>query len=176
MLQGLGAWMLDRGWNWLLETGPSWLVSVHPQRGEVFLWLDFFTISGFMIAWMVAMTALLAATTSAAAHLSGRVGGDGSFGRRFSELGYQYAPVAMVSLLIGLGAMLFDPIKSTPLGPAGVQFVKGGLYLAGVVWSVWLSQKILARQGVPGPKRWLPILPGVAGSIAIGACWWPAIF
>lgn len=176
MRQTLGTWVLDRGWYWLLETGPSWLVSVHPQRSEVFLWLDFFTISGFMVAWMIALTTLLAATTSAAAHLSGRVGGDGSFGRRFSELGYQYAPVAMVSLVIGLGAMLFDPIKSTPLGSVGVQIIKGGLYLSGVAWSVWLSQNILARQGVPASKRWLPILPGIVGSIVIGACWWPAIF
>ena len=174
--QALGAWSLDRGWLWLLEPGPSWLVSVHPQRGEVFLWLDFFAISSFMIAWMIAMAVLLASTTAAAAYLSGRVGGDGRFRRRFSELGYQYAPVAMVSLIIGLGALLFDPIKSTPLGNAGVHAVKGGLFVLGVAWSVWLSQKILARQGVPATKRWLPILPGIAGSIVIGACWWPAIF
>jgi hypothetical protein len=174
--QSLGAWSLDHGWTWLLEPGPSWLVSVHPQRGEVFLWLDFFTISGFMIAWMIAMAVLLASTTAAAAYLSGRVGGDGRFRRRFSELGYQYAPVAMVSLIIGLGALLFDPIKLTPLGNAGVHAVKGGLFVLGVIWSVWLSQKILARQGVPASRRWLPILPGIAGSIVIGACWWPAIF
>lgn len=61
----------------------------------------------------VALTALLAATTSAAAHPSGRVGGDGSFGRRFSELGYQYAPVTMVSRVISLGGMLFDQAHVT---------------------------------------------------------------
>lgn len=171
-----GAWSLERGWDWLLETGPAWLVSVHPQRGEVFLWLDFFTITCFMVAWMISLALLLAATTSAAAHLSARVGGDGKFIQRFSELGYQYAPVAMVSLVIGLGAMLFEPIRETALGLGGVQAVKGGLFLIGVAWSVWLSQKILARQGVPATKRWLPILPGLAGNLVIGACWWPAIF
>ena len=176
MRQALGTWSLEQGWTWLLEPGPSWLVSVHPQRGEVFLWLDFFTISSFMIFWMIAMAVLLASTTAAAAYLSGRVGGDGRFRRRFSELGYQYAPVAMISLIIGLGALLFDPIKHTPLGLAGIQTIKGGLFVLGVAWSIWLSQKILARQGVPAAKRWLPILPGIAGSIVIGACWWPAIF
>ncbi|SDG52284.1 4Fe-4S binding protein [Propionivibrio dicarboxylicus] len=174
--QWAGATALEHGWNWLLDVGPSWLVSVHPQRGEVFLWLDFFTISGFMIAWMVGLTTLLATTTGLAAALSGRVGGDGSFGRRFTELGYQYAPVAMVSLVIGLGAMLFDPIRETALGTAGVQAVKGMLFVVGAAWSVWLSQKILARQGVPAHWRWLPVLPGLAGCTIIGACWWPAIF
>lgn len=176
MRQAVGTWSLEHGWLWLLEPGPSWLVSVHPQRGEVFLWLDFFTISSFMVFWMVAVAVLLASTTAAAAYLSGRVGGDGRFRRRFSELGYQYAPVAMISLIIGLGALLFDPIKHTALGHGGVQVVKGGLFVLGVAWSVWLSQKILARQGVPAKKRWLPILPGIAGSLVIGACWWPAIF
>lgn len=174
--QALGAWSLENGWNWLLDAGPAWLVSVHPQRGEVFLWLDFFTITGFMLAWMAVLAAVLATTTGTAAYISGRVGGDGHFGRRFSELGYQYAPVAMVSLIIGLGAMLFDPLRATPVGPVGIQILKGGLFILGVVWSVWLSQKILARQGVPARRRWLPILPGLAGSLFIGVCWWPAIF
>ena len=47
--QSMGSLSLERGWDWLLETGPAWLVSVHPERAEVFMWLDFFTISGFTI-------------------------------------------------------------------------------------------------------------------------------
>lgn len=104
------------------------------------------------------------------------VGGDGDFFRRFPELGYQYAPVAMVSLVIGLGALLFEPIRDTPLGPAGVQSVKGALFLAGVLWSIRLGNRILARQGVPPGRRWLPLLPGLFGSLAVSVGWWPAIF
>lgn len=174
--QALGSFSLERGWDWLLQTGPAWLVSVHPERAEVFMWLDFFTISAFMLACMVAMTAMLAALTSAAARLSSLVGGDGSFRQRFTELGYQYAPVAMVSLVIGLGGMLFEPIRETAWGPAGVQGVKSAFFLLGVLWSVWLGERILARQGVRPAWRWLPLLPGLAGSCAVGACWWPAIF
>ena len=40
----------------------------------------------------------------------------------------------------------------------------------------WLGHRILARQGIPARKRWLPALPGLIGSLLIGACWWPAIF
>jgi hypothetical protein len=32
-------------------------------------------------------------------------------GRRFGELGYQYVTLAMISLVIGLGGILFYPIK-----------------------------------------------------------------
>lgn len=176
MRQAFGSWALERGWDWMLDVGPWWLVSVHPDRGEVFLWLDFFTITGFMAACMIGMAIVLGTTTAMAAWTSGKVGGDGRFRRRFCELGYQYAPVAMVSLIIGLGALLFEPIRQTPLGLAGVQGVKGGLFLVGVAWSIWLSYKILGRQGVAAKNRWLPIVPGVVGSIVIGACWWPAIF
>lgn len=174
--QAFGAWSLARGWDWLLDAGPWWLVSVHPQRGEVFLWLDFFCITGFMLAWMIALAALLATTTGLAAWIAGKAGGDSNFGRRFTELGYQYAPVAMVSLIIGLGAMLFEPLKESALGVGGMQTVKAALFLGGVAWSLWLGQKILARQGVPARRRWLPLLPGLAGSLLIGACWSLAIF
>lgn len=174
--QAVGAWAIDQKWDWLLQIGSPWLVSVHPARAEVFLWLDFFMIAGFMLACMATMTLLLAATTSASARLSGWVGGDGSFGQRFAELGYQYAPVAMMSLVIGLGGMLFDPVENTPLGMPGVQALKGGLFLLGVIWSIWLAERILPRQGVAAARRWIPLLPGVAGSIAVGIAWWPAIF
>jgi hypothetical protein len=32
------------------------------------------------------------------------------------------------------------------------------------------------RQGIAAARRWIPLLPGVAGSIAVGIAWWPAIF
>lgn len=174
--QALGALAIERRWDWLLEVGSPLLVSVHPARAEVFLWLDFVMIVGFMLACMAALTVLLAAATSASARLAGLVGGDGSFGQRFTELGYQYAPVAMMSLVIGLGGMLFEPIRETPLGLAGMQAIKGALFLVGVLWSVWLADRILLRQGIAASRRWLPLLPGLAGNIAVGVAWWPAIF
>ena len=174
--QAMGTLSLDRGWEWLLATGPALLVSVHPERGEVFMWLDFFTITTFMLSCMIAMTATLAALTSAAARLAGMVGGDGSFRERFTELGYQYAPVAMVSLVIGLGGMLFEPIRETPLGAAGVHAFKSAFFVLGMLWSVWLGERILARQGVAPRWRWLPLLPGLIGSAAVVFFWWVAIF
>lgn len=176
MRQALGGWALEHDWAWMLEIGPVWLMSVHPERAETFIWLDFLMITGFMAGFMTALAIVLAGLTSASAHLSGWVGGDGNFVQRFTELGYQYAPVAMVSLIIGLGGMLFDPIKETALGMTGVHAVKGVLFLIGASWSIWLGERILARQGVPLSSRWLPLLPGLVGSITVGLCWWPAIF
>lgn len=174
--QVVGEWAIEQGWFWIGEAGPAWLMSVHPERREVFVWLDFILIVGFMTAVMAAMTALLAVSTGLAAGLAGRVGGDGGFERRFTELGYQYAPVAMVSLVVGLGYVLFEPIRALGFGVEGVRLAKGILFGLGLLWSLRLGERILARQGVPAGLRLLPLAPGAVGSLAVGLGWWPAIF
>lgn len=174
--QWFGEWAIEQGWYWIGKPGPAWLMSVHPERREVFVWLDFLLIVGFMLACMAAMTALLAATTGAAAWLSGRAGGSGRFGQRFTELGYQYAPVAMVSLIVGLGYALFEPLRALGFGVEGIRLAKGLLFAAGLVWSIHLGHRILAHQDLPPLRRVLPLVPGVIGSLAVGFGWWPAIF
>lgn len=176
MRQSVAEYALGRDWAWLFESGPAWLMSVHPERGEVFNWLDFVMIVGFMCGFMLTISAVLGALTAAAAWLSGRMGGDSGFRQRFTELGYQYAPIAMVSLIVGLGSMLFEPIGMTPLGESGVRGGKVLMFVVGAAWSVWLGERILARQSVPAAKRWLPLLPGILGSALVGLAWWPAIF
>ncbi|HVI52245.1 MAG TPA: 4Fe-4S binding protein [Candidatus Sulfotelmatobacter sp.] len=174
--QDLGEWAIANDVAWLTQSGPAWLMSVHPSRHEVFLWADFLLILSFMLGCMALLSLLLAGFTALSAKFAGMVGADAGFRQRFVELGYQYAPIAMGSLVIGLGALLFDPIRFTPLGMAGVHALKGLLFLAALVWSVWLGERILARQGVATRRRWLPLLPGLAGSVAVGLAWWPAIF
>lgn len=171
---GVGAWFIEHDLYWIGESGPWWLMSVHPERREVFNWLDFFMIVGYMAAWMAAVTALLAFTTLVASWLAGRLGADRSLRERFVELGYQYAPVAMFSLVIGLGGELFVPLEVL-MGEAGVVWLKGGLFVAGLAWSLWLGNRILAGQGLGAVRRIGPLLPGAVGSLAIGLAWWPAI-
>ena len=170
--QAVGEWAVGAGWSWLTEPGPAWLMSVHPDRNEVFLWLDFGLIVGFMLGCMALLTALLAALTAAAAALAG---GPPGFAQRFTQLGYQYAPVAMVSLVVGLGGLLFEPLRLA-FGPAAMHAAKGGMFLLGLAWSLHLGRRILARQGGDRRRRWLALLPGLAGSVLVGLAWWPAIF
>ena len=174
--QAVGGWAIDHDLFWLGEPGPVWLMAVYPNEREVLRWLDFFLISGYMLGWLALMTALLSATTAAAAWLSGRAGGTGSFRQRFTELGYLVAPVAMVSLLIGLAGGLFHTLQTLGLGSGGVALLKGALFVAGMLWSLRLGWRLLARQEVPARRRWLALIPGALGSLAVGAAWYPAIF
>ncbi|CAA7627056.1 Polyferredoxin [Magnetospirillum sp. UT-4] len=163
--QALGLFAIEHDWAWLGRAGPWWLMSVHPERREVFLWLDFTLIVGVMGTVMAALTAVLASLTAAAAFIAGP-----GLRTRFVELGYQYAPVAMVSLVVGLGGMLFQPLGAH----AGA--AKGALFALGVAWSLWLGWRILGRQAVAPARRLLALLPGLAGTLAVAAAWWPAIF
>lgn len=172
----IGAWFIERELFWIAKSGPMWLMSVHPDQREIFNWLDFFTISGFMLAVAAVVAGLLGATTAATAWLAGRSGGDRTFSERFVELGYQFAPVAMVSLLIGLGDKLFTGIARMGSPSWSVEFLKAGLLLGGFAWSLLLANRILARQGVIPKFRWLPMIPGAAGSLAVAMVWWTAIF
>jgi polyferredoxin len=172
----LGEWAVDHDLLWLVSPGPAWLMSVHPERREVFMWLDFAMIVGFMAATMVAMTLLLSLCTLASAAVAGRLGARGTLGRRFLELGYQYTPVAMVSLLLGLGGGLFTALKALGLPAEAVTGVKGLLFVLGTLWSLRLGERILAAQGL-APWRRIPALaPGLLGSVAVALAWAPALF
>jgi len=172
----LGEWAIDHDLMWLLDSGPSWLMSVHPERREVFLWLDFVMIAGFMAATMLAFTVGLSALTWAAAWVAGRLGAGRTQGRRFLELGYQFTPIAMVSLLLGLGGGLFTALKSLGLPPEAVAGIKVALFAIGIVWSLWLAARILAAQNLTGWRMAPALLPGLAGTAAVALAWWPALF
>ena len=169
--------MVNKEWWWVLESGPSWLMVVEPERREVFYWLDFMMIVGFMLGFMVLLASILFATTYASSYLSKKLSSTSeSISIRFKELGYQYAPVAMVSLIIGLGAKLFDLLKEIGLSSNMVSNTKVFLFAIGMIWSLWLAHKILQTQGVNLSRRWLAMLPGAVGSLAVGYSWWVAIF
>ncbi|MEW5726503.1 MAG: 4Fe-4S binding protein [Pseudomonadota bacterium] len=164
--QLLGVWAIENDLTWLGLPGPAWLMSVHPDRREVFVWLDFFLITGFMLAVMAALSAFLAAVTAGAARLAG---GDHPFSERFIRLGYQFAPVSMVSLLVGLGGTLFTPLGSA----AGT--AKAVLFAAGFLWSLRLGWSILGGLGAgPGARR-AALALGALGTAGVAWAWAPAL-
>lgn len=171
-----GAWMIEHDHYWIGNSGPVWLMSVHPDQREIFNWLDFMSISSFMLGVALIFAASLGATTAASAWLAGRVGGDRTFGERFVELGYQFAPVAMASLLVGLGDKLFSGLETMGSSSWLMENLKAGFLLGGLIWTLFLANRILARQGVAAARRWLPMIPGTAGSLAVAVAWWLAIF
>ena len=176
----VATWFIDHNLFWIGDSGPWWLMSVHPERREVFTWLDFFMIVGFMTLCSIALAIVLWSTTALCAwladKLSSSTAGKITGCQRMIELGYQYAPVALISLILGLGAELFEPLRLIGLGTNGIGWVKGALFGLSLLWSIFLGYKILGRQSVKPGHRWLPLLPGILGSSIIAAIWWLALF
>jgi len=166
---------IRNGMLWIGDPGPSWLMAVFPAEREVFRWVDFLTITAYMLGVMLLVGAVLSASTALAAWLSGKLGGQGSFRQRFIELGYLAAPVAMVSLLLGLGGELFGTLGLAGLSPDGIRLLKISLFAGGIAWSLHLGQRILATQGVPLKGSWLTLLACSSGTLFLGAVWYRAI-
>ena len=174
--QAVGTWAIDRGWDWIGTPGPWWLMSVHRNGREVYTWLDFLTITGFMLGCAVLLAAVLTLLTALSSGLSGRLGADLDGRRRFVEQAYAYMPVAMVSLVVGLGGELFDALAQAGLPMRAVALVKVALFALGMVWSIALGRRLLGAQGLAGLRRCLALLPLLAGVGLVGLAWWPAIF
>jgi 4Fe-4S binding domain len=166
----LVTWAINAGYTWLGEPGPSWLMVVHPEAREVFVWLDFFLIAGWMIGVMLALTAVLAALQAAGAWLAGLLGATGEFRGRFVALSYQLAPAAMISLLLGLGIDLFKLVPADAAVP-----VKIVALAVAVIWGIALGRRILGNMGVAGARAAVALAPGLAGGLVVAAAWWPAI-
>lgn len=176
MRQAAGMWAIDRSWDWIGTPGPWWLMSVHPNGREVYTWLDFFMITGFMLACALALTAVLTLLTTLSSWLAGRFGADLDVRRRFTEQAYAYMPVAMVSLVVGLGSELFDALHLVGMPAQAVAAVKVLLFASGMVWSLALGRRLLGVQGLSGARRAVVMLPLLGGVVALGLAWWPAIF
>lgn len=168
--QAIAIWVIERGWLWIGRPGPGWLMAVHPEAREVFVWLDFLLIVGWMLAVMAALGLLGGAQTALAAWIAGRFGVAVPFRERLVRLGYQLAPAAMISLLIGLGGDLFALL---PVVWAGTG--KALLLVGAVLWGGVIGWRILAAMGLSGLRAGVALAPGVAGSVLIALAWWPAV-
>ena len=171
----LAVWAIDHDWLAFASPGPAWLMAVHPTGREIFTWLDFTLITGFMLATAVAFAAALSLSTALQSWLAGRLGADRGFRRRFLELAYQYLPVAMISLVLGLGSELFALLRSA-IGQTPTQCIEIALFAAGFLWSLVIGRRLLRRQGLAGARLALAMLPAAAGCAFAALAWWPALF
>lgn len=172
--QAVGTWFIEQGQYWIGEPGPAWLMSVHPERREVFRWLDFFMITGTMVTVMALSALVLSVASLASAGLARWRGSAESLFQAFVQIGYSQAPVALMALMIGLATELFTPFMRLGMTTAQVNDVKAAMILLGLLWSVWLAWRILQGLGVDR-GRWLALLPSAAGSSAMAAAWWLAV-
>ncbi len=169
----VGEWLLQQKWFGAFEAGPAWLMSVHPEQREVFSWLDFSMIVSFMLGCMVLIAVSLAGFIALSAWMIRDK--DYDFKHDFMILAYQYTPVVLVSILLGLGGELFALFEILGFEASTISIIKVSLLILAVGWSVRIGVKILYQRHVRGRDAVLPLGVSALGSIFIGTLWCSAM-
>ncbi|MFM2476329.1 4Fe-4S binding protein [Celerinatantimonas sp. MCCC 1A17872] len=168
--QTLGHWALEHHWFWLLAKGPGWLMNQSVALGQHYLWLDFVAISLFMFAAAIVFALLLLGCSYLGAKaLEHTV--QGTLIERVSLFGYQLAPLAMLGILLGLGATLFGSLKSI-LGQSEIVILLILLAMA-LVFNVFNAGRWLKQHPLSSTNQiiaWSAMLVGCA-MLSIATLW-----
>lgn len=163
----LGGFLLDMGLgDFIGRSGPWWIMVNYPDAGEVFNWLDFISIISFMIASMVVTVAPLLLLTTLSALISRE---KKPIMATVIRLGYLYAPVALVSLMLGLGLILFQTFVDLGSSKWMVQTMQAILFISGAVWSIYLAMKLHERRSAA-------LIPHFSGIGFIAMAWYKVLF
>jgi hypothetical protein len=167
----IGSFFLDHGLVDIIgRSGPWWIMVNNPEAGEVFNWLDFIAIVTFMLMSMAGVVLILFLLTALSALILTMGGGRGREGiiKTVARLGYLYAPVALVSFVLGLGTALFQSPGVFGLSGQTVNAVQGLVFALGALWSVHLALRLHGF----GPA----MIPSVFGIGFVALLWYRVLF
>lgn len=165
--QALGGVLLNIGLgDWIGWSGPWWMMVNYPEAGDVFNLVDFISITSFLFLSMVGIAVTLFLLTFLSALL---LRDRGSLRESITRLGYLYAPVALVSLVIGLGLILFQSLGAFGLSREAIQMIQGIFFASGGIWSLYLAVRLQGGLN-------LAIVPSMMGIGFLALAWYQALF
>jgi len=157
----IGTLLLDMGLGGFIgKSGPWWVMVNYPERGDVFNWLDFISVASFMLSSMLLFGGILFFLTLLSSVLLRKE--EKEIMKKVSIIGYTYTPVALLSLVLGLGAEMFSLLHLTGLGSSAVKGVKLVILSTGAIWSLYLSYRLTNGQ----------LLAQIPNIIGIGIVTW----
>lgn len=165
--QTIGGLLLNLGLgDFMGKSGPWWIMVNYPDAGEVFNYLDFISITTFMTGSMIFVASIMFLLTFLSAFISHKPLGTDmeSIHATVARLGYLYAPVALVSLILGLGLILFQSLGAFGLSKEAVKMIQLILFTSGGIWSAYLAIKLQERLG-------MAIIPNLIGIGFIAFLW-----
>ncbi|CAG9000695.1 MAG: hypothetical protein CENE_02696 [Candidatus Celerinatantimonas neptuna] len=162
--QSLGHFALAHGWYGWLQQGPMWLMDQNSALGQHYLWLDFISIGAFMIGMALLLALPLAGLSVLGGMLFQRI-------KRkpwltcISEFGYQFAPLAMLCILLGLGSTLFGSLKEA-MGQS-VMAIELGLLGLALLFNLSSAYRYLKVNSLPLKEALLCALLWVCGGVLL---------
>lgn len=169
----VGGWLLTHNALWAFNDAPVWIAS--QTWNQHYSWLDVGMITGYMFVYAVVFGGLFAGLISLSAQCLKTSAC--AFKQSFILLAYQYTPVAILSIVIGLSGKFFDVLHHDfgITQHIGV-IVKCSLLGISVAWTSWLTLRLL--QKYPNKGSGLKCIVLVITLSTIGLIlylWWPAI-
>ena len=169
----IGGWFLDKNIMWIFNRAPAWLSS---QRwNQHYSWLDVTMITGYMLTYSIVIGLISTALITLAA-LCLRTTAT-SFKKMFVLLTYQYTPVAILSIVIGLSGKFFEVLNhdfnmSLTLA-IGIKFFLLGISM---LWALHLTLTVIRRLNDKSLTIKLISFAFILMNVAIILyMWWPAI-
>lgn len=147
--QALGQFAMNQHWYGWLQAGPGWLMNQNAALNQHYLWLDFLSISAFMLGFAVLLALPLLLCSWLASYLfsTRKV----SRRLRMAAFGYQFAPMAMLCILLGLGSTLFATLKQ--VAGNGVTVLELGLLVLALLFNVVSAWRWSTAQNVSLVRR-----------------------
>lgn len=165
--QAIGAIFLNLGLgDFIGKSAPWWIMINYPEAGEVFNWLDFTSITSFMLLSMISIAVVLFLLTLLSAFM---LGGEEEAMTKVARLGYLYTPVALLSLVLGLGLILFQSLVGLGLNKETAHVIQWALFAGGGIWSIYLAARL---HGLFSPA----MIPNIFGIGLVAAAWHMALF
>lgn len=165
--QAIGGLLLNIGLgDFIGWSGPWWMMVNYPEAGDVFNLVDFISVISFMLVSMSGVAIVLFLLTTLSALISKN---KDPLTVTVSRLGYLYAPIALVSLVIGLGLILFQSLGAFGLSRGSIQMIQGVFFAGGGIWSFYLAFRLIGGLS-------LAITPHIFGIGLVALAWYKALF
>ncbi|MED7820100.1 MULTISPECIES: 4Fe-4S binding protein [unclassified Francisella] len=170
----IATFLIDHNIMWPFNSAP-WILSSQTWN-QNFNWLDVFTISIYMLLYGLVI-ALISSILIAVASLVAR-SSQLNFRKTFYILTYQFTPVVMLTIVIGLCGKFFE-VMQTDFGlmQSTSDTIKATLFLISIIWSVLLLYKVIRK--IPNLNVIKVTFIGCMlfiNFVVISCIWWPAIF
>ncbi|MED7789436.1 4Fe-4S binding protein [Francisella sp. 19X1-34] len=139
----IATYLINHNIMWPFNSAP-WLLSSQTWN-QNFNWLDIFTISIYMLLYGF-ITALISGILIAIASFIARSPSERSFKRVFYLFTYQFTPVAMLTIVIGLCGKFFEVMQADfGMLQSTSDFIKATLFMLSIIWSILLLYKAIKK-------------------------------
>ncbi len=167
----LAEWLIEHdAFTLLQDNAPWWLLTHYPEANDVFTWLDGALILGYILGVGIALGAALWLGPALAARLvrDARL--------TWQKLSMALAPLAGVSVVLGLSMLTLTHLKAEHLNLNWVGDLRLALLALGIGGALWLAVRLLLIAQIGWLRRSLALVCMAWPAALMGVVWYRVFF